>query len=86
MPGRDLWAARRPRTRRRRRLARRAGLNRLRPWNRVHLERKARLVAGGPDHLAFHRAGQADAERIWEAFNGRMRDELLDETIFYDLG
>ena len=23
---------------------------------------------------------------ICEAFNGRMRDELLNETIFYDLG
>jgi hypothetical protein len=68
MPGRDrghldLWAARRPRTRRRRRLARQAGLDRLRPWNRVHLERNACLVAGAPDRLAFHRAGQADAER-----------------------
>ncbi len=68
MPGRnrghlDLWAARRPRTRRRRRQARQAGLDRLRPWNRVHFERKACLVAGAPDRLAFHRAGQADAER-----------------------
>ena len=54
---------RRPRTRRHRRLAQQAGLDRLRPWNRVHLERNARLVAGAPDHLAFHPAGQADAER-----------------------
>src|ERR1700722_19805606 len=68
MPGRDrghldLWAARRPRTRRRRRRARQAGLDRLRPWNRGPLERNARLVAGAPDRLAFHPAGQADAER-----------------------
>ncbi|MGY4230292.1 transposase InsO family protein [Bradyrhizobium sp. USDA 4503] len=35
--------------------------------------------------LALHRTGKADAERFIESFNGRMRDELLNETLFFDL-
>jgi putative transposase len=31
--------------------------------------------------LALHRAGQTDAERLIESFNGRMRDELLNEIL-----
>jgi putative transposase len=36
--------------------------------------------------VALHRAGQADAERVVESFNGRMRDELLNETLFFTIG
>lgn len=32
--------------------------------------------------MALHRARQTDAERFVESFNGRMRDELLNETMF----
>ncbi len=35
--------------------------------------------------LALHCTGKADAERLLESFNGRMRDELLNETLFFDL-
>lgn len=35
--------------------------------------------------MPLHRSRHADAERDCEAFNGRMRDELLNETPFYDL-
>ena len=33
--------------------------------------------------LALHRAGKA--ERLYREFNGRIRDELLNETLFFDL-
>ena len=67
-------------------VAQRAGLNQLRPWNRVHLEHNARLVAGAPITWHFIAPGKPMQNGICEAFNGRMRDELLNETIFYDLG
>ena len=35
--------------------------------------------------MALYRAGQADAERFVESFNGRMREELLNETMFRNL-
>lgn len=36
--------------------------------------------------MALHRAGQAHARHGFvESFNGRMRDELLNETLFRDL-
>ena len=35
--------------------------------------------------MALHRARQADAERLHRTFNGRMRDELLNESLFLDL-
>lgn len=36
--------------------------------------------------MALHRAGQADAERQIESSNGRMRGELLNESLSIDLG
>ena len=42
-------------------------------------------MQGHPHRLALHRTGKADAERLVESFNGRMRDELLNETLFFDL-
>ena len=36
--------------------------------------------------MALHRSGQTDARHGFvESFNGRMRDELLNETIFRNL-
>jgi transposase InsO family protein len=54
-------------------------------WDRVHLERHARLGAGQPDRLAFHRAGKPMQNGFCESFNGRMRDELLKESLFLGL-
>ena len=45
------------------RLARQTRSDRLRPRNRVHLQRYARLGTRQPDRLAFHCAGETDAER-----------------------
>jgi len=39
-----------------------------------------------PRQLAFHRAGQANAERLRRIFNGRMKNELLNESLLFDLG
>ncbi len=35
--------------------------------------------------MALHRAGQGDAERRCESFNGRMGDELLNEALFFSV-
>ena len=35
--------------------------------------------------MALHRAGQATQNGTVESFNGRMRDELLNETLFTSL-
>lgn len=35
--------------------------------------------------MALHRTRQADAERLRESFNGRMRDDLLNESLFLGL-
>jgi len=35
--------------------------------------------------MALHRAGQAKQNGYIESFNGRMRDELLNESLFVDL-
>lgn len=44
------------------------------------------MVFRAPDRMALHRARQAHARRGFaESFNGRMRDELLNETIFRNL-
>ena len=53
--------------------------------HRVHLERDAGLGEGSWCGLELHRAGQTDAERLHQSFNGRMRDELLNESLFIDL-
>ncbi len=37
---------------------------------------------GGRHRLALHRARQADAERLIEAFNSKLRDECLNENLF----
>ena len=53
-------------------------------WHRVHFERDPRRAKDR--RMALHRAGQADAEWLHRSFNGRMRDELLNESLFIDLG
>ena len=70
----------RARTRYYHRPARQTRSDHLRPWNRVHLQRYARLGSKQSDRLAFHCAWKTDAQNgICEAFNGRMRDEPLNE-------
>ena len=47
------------------------------------------MLAWAQEHrIAWHfiAPGKPMQNGICEAFNGRMRDELLNETIFYDLG
>lgn len=58
----------------------------------AHLQCGAELVRRDEDRLAIHRAGQADAERLCRdlsfaglLLNGRMRDELFNETLFLSL-
>ena len=43
------------------------------------------MDAGATGRVALHRAGQAAAERLVESFNGRLRDECLNETLFVSL-
>ncbi len=81
----DLRTTRRSRTDGRRPTTRQARNDRVRPRHRVHLQCHARLVQGRSYRLALHCTGKADAERLLESFNGRMRDELLNETLFFDL-
>jgi hypothetical protein len=42
-------------------------------------------VQGHWYRLALHRAGKPIQNAFIESFNGRMRDELLNETLFFDL-
>ena len=51
--------------------------------HRVHRERDPGMGREDAGEVALHRPGQADARHgNCEAFNGRMRDELLNETLF----
>ena len=45
-------------------------------------ERHSRSASGG---RARHRAGKPVQNGFVESFNGRMRDELLNETLFFGL-
>lgn len=74
--------------------ARQAGHDRLRPRHRVHLERDdPPLVEGSSLRMALHSAGQAHdiaagkpmQNGYVESFNGRVRDELLNESLFFGL-
>jgi putative transposase len=57
----------------------------LRPRNRVHLNAVLAWVQEHRIARHFIAPGKPIQNGICEAFNGRMRDELLNETIFYDL-
>ncbi|MCK1705065.1 transposase [Bradyrhizobium sp. 146] len=35
--------------------------------------------------MALHRTGNAHRERLIGSFNRRMRDDLLNESLFFDL-
>jgi transposase InsO family protein len=60
--------------------------DRVGQWDRVHLQRQARLGAGQPDRLwHFISPGKPMQNGFCESFNGRMRDELLNESLFLDL-
>ena len=67
--------------------ARQARHDRVRQWDRVHLERHVRAWAQGQHgRLAFHCAtGKPMQNGFCESFNGRMRDELLNESLFLGL-
>jgi hypothetical protein len=49
-------------------------------------KRGAKLDRRGEDRLALHRMGRPMHDGYVESFNGRMRDELLNETLSLSLG
>ena len=83
----SISQARSTRARRARRAAWQADDDRLRQWHRADVKRGP-VVGGRCRHrVALHRSGQADARHGFvESFNGRMRDELLNETLFMSIG
>ena len=54
--------------------------------DRANLERGARLVGRYRDRVALHHPGKATQNGFVESFNGRMRDEFLNETLFFTIG
>jgi len=67
------------------RTPRQARHDRVGQRDRADLERDPEVVRRVQDRMALHRARQADAERLCRSFNGRMRDEFLNETLFRNL-
>src|ERR1019366_2098687 len=59
--------------------------HRIRQRNGVHLPRRARLGSGEPDRWHFIAPGKPMQNGFCESFNGRMRDELLNESLFFGL-
>jgi putative transposase len=53
--------------------------------HRADVERHAQMAGGPPGRMALHRARQTHAERLCESFNGRLRDECLNEHLFPNL-
>jgi transposase InsO family protein len=49
------------------------------------LARGPSLVTRRASRVALHRARQAQQNAFVESFNGRLRDELLNETLFTSL-
>jgi hypothetical protein len=57
-----------------------------RQWERVHQQYDPRLGRSGNGRTVLHRQRKAIAEGFIESFNGRLRDELLNnETLFSSL-
>jgi putative transposase len=81
----DLGAARGARTDGNRRVKREVRNDRVRPWQRVHLQRNARREQGHSHRLALYRAAKNDAERLHREFQWPDGDKLLNETLFFDL-
>ena len=50
--------------------------------SRTHPGRRAEIAAGSRCRMALHRASKADANGFVESFNGRRRDECLNEHLF----
>jgi hypothetical protein len=59
--------------------------DRFRQWHRAHRHDNAALVAGSKGRVALHYARQAAAECLHRELQGRLRDELLNETLFSSL-
>jgi len=74
-----------PRTRCRHRQARQAANDRQRQWDRADQHGDPVLVASCKHRLALHRARQTATKCVRGEFNGRPRDELLNETLFTSL-
>jgi putative transposase len=53
--------------------------------HRVHLQRDVGLVPGQQHRLARHAPGKPIQNAFLESFNGRMRDEFLNESLFFGL-
>lgn len=58
---------------------------RLRQRSQTHQHGDLASVAGERRGMARHRAWQADTERLHRGFNGKLRDELFDQTLFTSL-
>src|SRR5436190_3217439 len=52
---------------------------------RTHQQRHPDMGGSQPGRMALHRAGQTTQNAFIESFNGRLRDELLNETLFTSL-
>ncbi len=82
----NLGTSRCPRTDSAHRTTRQARHDRFRQWHGTHLEYDPRLVEGPQGQVALYRAGKAYVRQGYaESFNGRMRDELLNESLFLGL-
>ena len=75
----------RPRTRSDRRTAQLSLHDRQRQRHRTDLERHLGLATGAWRRVALHRTRQTDANGFVESFNGRLRDECLNEHLFTNL-
>jgi hypothetical protein len=68
-----------------RRAARQAGLDCLRQRHRVHLHAMPAWCKDTGIDWHFVAPGKPIQNAFVESCNGRMRDELLNETLFFDL-
>jgi putative transposase len=51
----------------------------------IHIERHPAVGGSVRRRVALHRAWQAATKQLHQSFNGRLRDELLNETLFGSL-
>ena len=59
--------------------------DRQRQWDRTHQQRRVGMVRRDRRGAALHRARKADAEWLCRESTIRMRDELLNETLFMSM-
>jgi transposase InsO family protein len=81
----DLGPPRSARTDRADRTPRQAGDDRQRQRDRTDLERDPEVVAGHKVEWHYIAPGRPMQNGFVESFNGRMRDEFLNETLFHNL-